>query len=191
MSVLQAFADESFHEDDGGGFYVLAAAVLPADRHAELRQLMLDLRGPRSGKLHWQVLTEVQRRDAAKRVADFDELHFVAVGSPVPVRRQERGRALCLQRLVAELHGVGVEHLVAEGRTVQLNARDVRTVQQARFMLPKGARFRLDHMLGVDEPLLWVSDIVAGAVRARLHGNETFFEPLADCVLELQVGTRT
>jgi hypothetical protein len=191
MSLLQAFADESFHEDDGGGFYVLAAAVLPVDRHVELRGEMLRLRGTRPGKLHWYEMDEVQKCDVAKRVADFEELHIVAVGAPVAVRRQERGRSLCMQRLVADLHEFGVEHLVAEARTMKLDQRDVRSVQQVRYALPKGTRFRIDHVRGVDEPLLWVSDVVAGAIRARLRGNSTFFEPLAGCVVELQVETRT
>ena len=54
MSPPQAFADESFHEDTAGGFYVLAAAVLPVARHDELREAMLEVRGDRrSSKLHW------------------------------------------------------------------------------------------------------------------------------------------
>ncbi|GAB3720570.1 hypothetical protein GCM10027598_34230 [Amycolatopsis oliviviridis] len=80
MSVLQAFADESFREDDHGGFYVLAAAILPVERHAELRE--------------------------------------------------------------------------------------------------------------DDEPLLWIPDIVAGAVRARRQGFRDYTDHLAECVIELQVDTR-
>lgn len=133
MPLLQAFADESFKEDDGGGFYVLAAAVLPVDRHEELRKVMLGLRAERTGKLHWNVLTNEQKRAVVKRVADFEELHLVSVGAPVPARRQERGRSLCLRRLMIELHALGVGLLVAEGRTAQLDARDVRTIQQSRF----------------------------------------------------------
>ncbi|WP_414936885.1 hypothetical protein [Amycolatopsis sp. cmx-11-51] len=189
MSVSQAFADESFKEDDGGGFYVLAAAVLPVDRHAELREVMLGLRSERTGKLHWNVLTGDQKHAVVKRVADFEELHLVTVGAPVPARGQERGRSLCMQRLVLELHALGVSHLVAEGRTVQLDARDVRTIQQSRFSLPQGAEFRIRHARGVDEPLLWISDIVAGAIRARRQGMPEFADRLARCAIELQVDT--
>ncbi|WP_410604859.1 DUF3800 domain-containing protein [Amycolatopsis sp. lyj-90] len=190
MSVLQAFADESFKEDDDGGFYVLAAAILPIERHAELREVMLGMRAGRTGKLHWNVLTGDQKRAVVKRVADFEELHLVAVGTPVPARRQERGRSLCLQRLVMELHALDVSLLVAEGRTVQLDARDVRTVQQTRFSLPQGAAFRVRHVRGADEPLLWISDIVAGAVRARQQGTSDYADRLAEYVIELQVDTR-
>lgn len=190
MPLLQAFADESFKEDDGGGFYVLAAAVLPVDRHEELRKVMLGLRAERTGKLHWNVLTNEQKRAVVKRVADFEELHLVSVGAPVPARRQERGRSLCLRRLMIELHALGVGLLVAEGRTAQLDARDVRTIQQSRFSLPRDATFRVQHARGADEPLLWISDVVAGAVRARQEGIPDYADQLAECVIELQVDTR-
>lgn len=187
---MQAFVDESFHEHPSAGFYVLAAAVLPTDRHDELREVMLSMRGARSGKLHWQVLTVAQRHEVAKRVGDFAEMQLVVIGTPVQPRKQERGRALCLQQLVRELHSAGVGHVIAEGRTRALDARDIRTVQQARHILPKGAGLRIEHVPGAAEPLLWVSDVVAGAVRAKLHGNAAFFDPLAKCVIELEVDTR-
>jgi hypothetical protein len=192
MVQPQAFVDESFREDDAGGFYVLVAAVLPVDRHDELREVMLRVRGRRRGsKLHWYPMDRQEKLDVAKRIADFDELHVVTVGTPVRARRQERGRALCLQRLVTELHDAGVGVLVAEARQADLNARDVATVKVTRFMLPKGTRFRIEHRFGADEPLLWISDVVAGAVRARINGIPDFFEPLAGWVHEVQVDTPT
>ncbi|RSD26422.1 DUF3800 domain-containing protein [Amycolatopsis eburnea] len=188
----QAFADESFHENTDGGFYVLAAAVLPADRHDELREAMLQIRGRRRGsKLHWYPMDHQEKLDVAKRIADFDELHVVTVGTPVRPRRQERGRALCLQRLVTELHDAGVGVLVAEARQADLNARDIATVTATRHRLPAGSRCRIEHRFGADEPLLWISDVVAGAVRARINGTAEFFDPLAGCVHEVQVDTPT
>ncbi len=127
---------------------------------------MLGMRAERTGKLRWNVLTGDQKRAVVERVADFEELYLVAVGTPVPARRQERGR------------------------TVQLDARDVRTVQQTRFSLPQGAAFRVRHVRGADEPLLWISDIVAGAVRARRQGTSDYADRLAEYVIELQVDTR-
>lgn len=190
--LLEAFADESFHENAHGGFYVLAAAVLPVDRHDELRELMLQVRGRRRGsKLHWYPMDHQEKLDVAKRIADFDELHVVTIGAPVRPRRQERGRALCLQRLVTELHDAGVRGLVAEARQTDLNARDIATVKATRHMLPQGTQFRIEHRFGADEPLLWISDVVAGAVRARLNGIPDFFEPLAGCVHEVQIDTPT
>ncbi|WP_051173935.1 hypothetical protein [Amycolatopsis orientalis] len=142
MSPPQAFADESFHEDIFGGFYVLAAAVLPVARHAELREVMLDVRGSRrSSKLHWYPMDHQEKLEVAKRIADFDELHVVTVGTPVRPKRQERSRAMCLQRLVVELHGVGVDTLVAEARQADLNKRDIDSVRHAGCTCPSGRLF--------------------------------------------------
>lgn len=127
--------------------------------------------------------------NAAKRLSELAGFHIVAVGTPVPRRRQERARAMCLSTLVVELHSYGVTELLMENRTRQLNQRDVRTVAGVRQrLLPRGAEFRVGHMSGA-EPLLWPADIVAGAVRARQEGNLRYHEFLRDRVYEIDVHT--
>jgi hypothetical protein len=189
MQPLEAFVDESYDDRSVPGFYVLAAALLPADRHAELREAMLAVRARgRTSKLHWYAMEQQEKLDVAKRIGDFREMHIVTVGTPVLQQKQERGRALCLRQLVMELHSAGVTRLVAEGRQSGLDARDVDTVRRTRqHMLPKGAAIRIEHQRGALEPLLWISDMVAGAVRARMQGNPAFFEPLEHCILEVPV----
>ncbi|WP_228771753.1 hypothetical protein [Actinokineospora iranica] len=174
----------------GGGFYVLAAAVFaPVDQGAA-RAAMLGLRGTRdTRKLHWNEMDIRQRVSAAREVAALGGLHVVTVGAPVPNTRQERARAMCLERLVTELHGYGVVELFVESRTKELDERDVKTIIGARFHLPKGSRFHVDHARGADEPLFWVADIVAGAVRAHHIGDPTYRRLLDDCVYEIDVLT--
>jgi hypothetical protein len=188
--VRQAFADESFHEADrAGGFYVLAASVFDAAAYEVVRAAMIELRGKHAGKLHWNRMDAQGQRNAAKRLAGLDGFHVVAVGAPVPPRRQERARAMCLTTLAVELHGYGVTELLMESRTRQLNQRDVRTVAGVRQrLLPRDAEFRVDHKSGA-EPLLWAADIVAGAVRARHEGNVRYHELLRDRVYEIDVVT--
>ncbi|MDQ3577698.1 MAG: hypothetical protein M3443_08890 [Actinomycetota bacterium] len=115
---------------------------------------------------------------------------YVAVGAPVPTRRQERARAMCLERLVTELHGYGVTDMMVESRTPSLDARDVTTVIGARHNLPKGSSFRIDHEAGKGEPLFWAADIVAGAVRAHRQGDSICHAMLTDCLYEIAVPTR-
>lgn len=124
-----------------------------------------------------------------KQVAALPGFHVVTIGSPVPQRRQERARAACLGRLVVELHGVGVTQLRMEARESELNQRDVRTVTGARFLLPKGSEFSVDHEFGMREPALWVADLVAGAVRTHRLGDPTCREVLEHCVYEIEVVT--
>lgn len=78
---------------------------------------------------------------------------------------------------------------MVESRTPQLNQRDVATVAGARFQLPKGTEFRVDHRAGPEEPLFWAADIVAGAVRAHREGQANYLKFLGECVYEIEVDT--
>jgi hypothetical protein len=185
-----AFADESFQEGPSAGCYVLAAAVLEQEAWESAREVMRNLLGSRrTTKLHWHEMDRLQQKDAAHRVAGIAALHVVALGTPVPRRRQERARAACLTALVSALHGFGVCHLLLEARTTELNRRDITTAQGARFALPPGSDFRIDHVPGPTEPLLWVADIVAGTVRTSHHNGTVQLELLGERVHLLEVHT--
>jgi NADPH:quinone reductase-like Zn-dependent oxidoreductase len=82
-----------------------------------------------------------------------------------------------------------VQHLLIEARAANLNRRDVATVQGARFALPRGSHFRVDHIPGSAEPLLWVADGVAGVVRASRQGSPVGIELLGEHVHVLEVPT--
>ncbi len=69
--------------------------------------------------------------------------------------------------------------------------RDVATVRGARFSLPKGSRFHVEHVPGRQEPKLWSADLVAGAVRASRQGDATFRRELDHCLYESELDTRT
>jgi len=170
--------------------YVLAAAVIGPAVSVAARTLMLRLRGSRStAKLHWSQMDRIQRKAATEEIAAVDGLHLIAIGSPVPRRRQERARATCLAALVPELSGVGVRHMRMEARTLVLDQRDVKTVVGARYALPKGAQLRIDHARGCDDPLLWVADILAGAVRTHYDGDPTYRDILINRIHEHNVAT--
>lgn len=188
--LLRAFGDESFREAPDGGYYVLAAAVYARTVEQQVRDVMREQLGTlKARKWHWTEMDAKHRLAAARALAQLGGIHVVTVGTPVPRRRQERARALCLQRLVHELHGYGVGALVLEGRTAQLNRRDIKTVAGARFQLPKGTRFTVSHANGTAEPLLWAADIVAGAVRASREGDRAPRMLLDQLIYDVEVET--
>lgn len=190
MPSLVAYADESFLEHDHRGYYVVANAIVDPCHVDQARQAMDALRGGRRiGKTHWTEMDASERKRAAVTVAALKGIHIVAVGTPVPPRRQERARARCLEHLVPELSGCGVETLIMEARTPALNKRDVQTVIGARYALPKGTRFAIEHTKGAQEPLLWVADVLAGAVRAGREGNDTYRSILTERIYEIDVDT--
>lgn len=142
-----------------------------------------------TAKVHWTEMDKRERYAAAGLVAEQPGVHVVSVGSPVPRRRQERARSKCLTALIVELSAFGVNHLYLEARERTLNERDIATVVAARRSLPKGTQLRADHVSGADEPLLWVADIVAGAVRAHRQGDGQYAEVLGDQLMDFDVRT--
>lgn len=187
MVGLVAYVDESFHEHPTAGFYVLAAAVFDSESD-DARQVMLGLRGGRrTDKLHWNEMDARQQRTAAQKVAELPGVHLVTIGTPVPRRKQERARRASLRRLTYELHGMGVTQLMMEARQDTLDRADVQLVAATRFDLPKGTRLRVDHQRGAAEPLFWVADIVAGAIRADREGVGVYREILEPLVQVFEV----
>lgn len=174
-----AYVDESFHEDDVDGFYVLAAVVFGANAE-QARDSMLALRGRRRlDKLHWHEMGDNVQFRAVDAVRSVGGMYIATVGAPVRRKGQERARRISLRRLVFELHSVGVTQIYVEARQDLLNRRDVQLVRDARFDLPKGAELRVDHRPGAEDPLFWIADIVAGAVRADREGRGGFRAVLA------------
>ncbi|MBB4933312.1 hypothetical protein F4561_004132 [Lipingzhangella halophila] len=184
-----AYADESFLEADSGGFYVIAAAVIENHGIEEARQEMLALRGKRrTNKTHWTEMDPGERAHAAKMVATLEGLHIVTVGRPVPPKHQDRARAKCLQPLVAELNGYGVGTLFLEARNAKQDKWDIKTVIATRRALGK-INFNVAHLYGGNEPLLWVADIVAGAVQASRRGYPAYRNVLDNQVYEIEIDT--
>lgn len=189
--VRTAWLDESFREHETAGFYIIAATVLDPAVAGTARLTMRGLKGPRdTAKLHWNEMDRTERKDAAQTVAAQEGLHVVSVGSPVPRRKQERARSKCLSALIQELHGFGVSRLCLEAREDELNARDIRTIATVRqTVLPKGSMMRAEHIPGATEPLLWISDIVAGAVRAQRLGDSRYTDLLGETLIDFDVAT--
>lgn len=152
---------------------------------------MRSLKGPRhTAKLHWTEMDRAERKDATQIVAAQKGLHVVSISAPVPQRRQERARSKCLSALAVELHGFGISHLYLEARQEELNARDVRTVAAIRqTVLPGGTFMRAEHIPGAKEPLLWISDIVAGAVRTERLGDSRYTDLLGETLIDFDVST--
>ncbi|GAA3003259.1 hypothetical protein [Actinokineospora diospyrosa] len=191
LPTPQAFADESYFGTDQAGHYIFAAVFFARSKCELASEAMLGLRTRNHpGKLHWHDMTDRQRLHAARTLASIDGEHVVAVGAPVPQETQERGRAKCLERLVVELHGLGVAELCVESRSRRLNDRDVDVVRGAKYKLHKGARFTIAHSPGSKEPLLWAADILAGAMRARFAGSAAPWEALEHRTMECAVDVR-
>ena len=112
--------------------YLLGAVVADPAACQTFRDRMRELQTTRS-KLHWHELDAKHRDLVIAAVADFDLYHVVVIGTPMNHRKQERARALCLERLARELDEQHeVSQLILESRPQSLIRRDRRTIDALR-----------------------------------------------------------
>jgi len=190
-----AYADESMRQrQDGSGLYVLAAAMLDDADAPAVREHVTQLAPTRRGRMHWRDAEVPERRKAVSAVAELHALHLVVVGVRLNPRAQERGRRQCLRRLLWELQEAGVTRVWLESRTASLNARDHAAVEAWRAQHVIGGDLRVDFAQPygpAGEVLLWLPDIVAGAVSAaRGDGDERYLTALEPILTEITIDLR-
>lgn len=166
--------------------YLLAAACLEADEAPAARVSVAEL-GRSTRRFHWRDAQAPERGKAVGVVAGLRALHMVVVAAPLDPRRQERARRHCLRRLLFELDGAGVGRVLLESRGRRQDLRDLQVVNALRVQRTLGRQLVVDHAQPMGEPLLWVPDIVAGAVGAELDRAEPYAEQLAPMVTRYQV----
>ena len=171
-SPLTAYLDESIDSDSG--LYVLAAReVRPA-----ARQKLIDAL-PIRRRPHWHAEDQPTR---AKLVAATAGLPLEAraygcrFGSP---RRMEAARARALTWLVFELD-VEIRTLILDRRDAVQDAKDRRLLAPL-FRRRPGVEY--GHVPSASEPLLWVADVVAGAMLATWLNRQDHVTGGLDAVL--------
>ncbi len=159
---LHAWGDESIRSLGlDAPAYLLGASVVDSDDVEDTRQVLESLR-PTRGKLHWHDLGRRERRRVGEAVAALGALHLVVVASPVDLRREERARAVCLERLGWELARRDVALLTLESRASALVARDRRVVEALRGRRVIPSSLRVEHGDPRSEPMLWLPDQLLG-----------------------------
>lgn len=180
-----AYVDESIRIRDG--MYVMAACVLEEGHVVEARDMMRELE-PRPGhRFHWHDRKEVDRLIGVRAVSQLSTLHIVTIGMPVDYRRQERARRRCLEALLFYLQDAGVSQVWLETRNAASDRRDIAAVRAARARQIIQYGLLVDHALPLKEPLLWLGDIVAGAVAAAEGGDPKYREEIVPMLTEYRV----
>ncbi|GII20742.1 hypothetical protein [Planosporangium mesophilum] len=177
-----AYVDESMRV--GAGAYVLAAACLEVVECEDARRTVAGLAKP-GQRFHWRQSSVPMQHKAVGVVAGLPALHLVVVAAPLDPRRQERGRRQCLRRLLFELENSGVGRVVMEAREQRLNARDIQAVDAFRAAGLIGPDIVVEHAYPAGpagEPLLWVPDIVAGAIGGELDRGDPLAGQLSSVV---------
>lgn len=89
--------------------------------------------------------------------------------------------------MLFRLEAAGVEHVWLESRNVLLDRRDRVAVDGFRARKVITAKIRVNHARPGDQPLLWVSDIVAGAVSAAEADEPHYRSQLESILVEHRV----
>jgi hypothetical protein len=164
-----AFVDET----QGVDWYLLAAVIVEDRGLEEYRREAVRWRvgGP---KVHWWAERADRRNMLATNLQRLDLRQLVVVRLRRPNERDERCRRKCLETLLINLERIGVETVVFESRERRQNDGDREASDYLRRSKVLRGTLRLEHRAGRTEPLLWLADVLAGAVRVARGGSDEY-----------------
>ena len=183
---LAAYADESY--DLPLGVYILTASLVDLTEAETIRDALHALQAG-AAKLHWSKEPPSRRSEFVKAISSLACVSTVVVGTGIPLHT-ERARRKCLEALLPEVEASGITMLTAEARQLRNNKLDQQTVAVCRRKRIISDVLHLDFVPGGAEPLLWLPDIVCGAVLAAHRGDGSYLEQLADSALQLHIDAR-
>lgn len=184
--VPAAYVDESVPDSRlDPGSYVLACALVDDGAGEVVRAGLRALLLPGQRKLHWHGEDRARRRQLVDFVADVPAAHLIVLRAG-GTEHSERRRKLCLGLLLPELQSRGVGVVALEARENKQNQSDLRLLSGLRASRRLGPGLRMHHPRGPAEPLLWLPDILAGALSTARQGQGEYFERLEDAVTVLE-----
>lgn len=180
---FRAFVDESSAvRSDTRQEYLIGAALIPLDKCDEVREDLRSLALPGQIKLHWTDESESRRRAIVDKIATLSPMTVVVTHLSERLRKTERCRRKCLEALYHDMVGMEVFDVLLEDRSVSQNKNDRGHLVALRSQ-GLDTRLRIDHQRGGDEPLLWIADILLGAINAAELGQPAHLETLRDTLM--------
>lgn len=177
---VQAFLDESQSDRARDPFcYLLAAAVCAARDIGQTRLTMECLRLRGQTKVHWRDESDKRRREITTAVGALSLQHLVIVRDGRAHESGERQRRFCLERMLFELDQLQVHTATFESRGSADDRRDRAMLDALRARKVVTSALRIVHTPGPKDALLWVPDVVCGAVTQDRTGDGRYLEGLA------------
>ena len=176
---LQAFLDESEpNRARDPHCYLLASAICDDGNVDRARSTMEGLRLRGQLKVHWRGESMMRRRRIVDAVAELPLRHLVVVRDGRPGERPERRRRHCLERMLFELDRLSVDTATFESRGPVDDRRDRSMLDALRARRVVSTQLRMAHTPGPKDALLWVPDVVCGAMAHQRTGNDEYLEML-------------
>ncbi|TLG18128.1 DUF3800 domain-containing protein [Nocardia cyriacigeorgica] len=179
--MLTAWGDESGSQPSRDpDTYLVAAVLIDSGDVPPVRCAMDALRLPDEKKVHWHSSTDSRREDLVAALVDIPAMSVVVVHHQARAG-DRRHRRKCLEYLFPELARMPCDRLTLESRGPQDNS-DLDLVQKFRSRKIIGSGFRVNHLAGPAEPMLWIADVVCGAVVQHRVGNPRYLDKLGGLV---------
>ncbi|MDQ1123463.1 hypothetical protein [Microbacterium trichothecenolyticum] len=183
LDSYRAFIDESSAvRSSTRQEYLIGAGFIPFEACDEIREQLRCLALPGQVKLHWTDESEPHRRNIVERISALAPMTRVVTHRSERVKKNERCRRNCLEALYHDMAGMEVFDLLLEDRSPSQNSRD-----GERIVALQGqgldSRVRIAHRRGGDEPLLWIADVLLGAINAAALGQPAHLETLQETVV--------
>ncbi|MDR2703398.1 MAG: hypothetical protein LBB58_03550 [Cellulomonadaceae bacterium] len=176
---LLAFGDESgssYFRDPN--VYIMGAVIIPDDRVGDARALLSAFGETGFRKFHW-IDADTKEKDAITNAIVNSGIVGVAIVRLSDAdERAERRRRKCFRWLTVALREKHCYQLTLESRSPKQDFYDFQMLSAMRSSAEIDSRFRLDHVRGKDDPLLWAADALCGAVVAERHGDPSWLDTL-------------
>jgi hypothetical protein len=162
-----------------GGLYFLGASIVDDGAAFEdYRRELIALKPRSQPKLHWYDSVPNLRIKAVSAVRGFELEHWAFEHEVLDGDSSERSRRACIEVMMYELVNLGVTQVVFESRGPADDKRDARMIEAMRARKRvQGVRF--DHVRGRAEPMLWVPDVVLGAIESDRRGESLYFAEIS------------
>jgi len=188
-----ALIDESLALRPNGYQYVIASAIVvsaPSIDHVDiesLREAVRQLVAARSRPFRWKHEGVIKKGEMIDLIVNEQLFVTASISKPRKAHHDRLSRAECLTNVCAQLAIEGIEELVIESRGVQ-DTDDISTIQAAKKSGSLPESFPEPDFRGKSEPLLWIPDAVAGAIReAETAKNRTWLERLTGPSLVIDI----
>jgi hypothetical protein len=170
IEPFRAYVDESLRLS--ARLYLMAAVFVDGDRAESHRAMLRGLLRRGQRRLHWRDEDDRRRAALITAVAELRPRGIVVIGAGMDPRHQERARRKCIERLLWNLDQRGVADAVFEQRNDDMDSRDREMVATLRGRWVIRTRLRVSWESPDVEPLLWLPDVIAGAMSMAEAGDE-------------------
>lgn len=183
LDSYRAFIDESSAvRSSARQEYLVGAALIPVGSCDEVREHLRTLALPGQIKLHWTDESEGRRRSIVRRVCELAPMTVVVTHLSERVRKNERCRRKCLEALYHDMVAMEIFDLLLEHRSNSQNKQD-RAHIVALQNQGLDRRVRIGHQKGGDEPLLWIADVLLGAINSAQLGQPAHLKALEETII--------